>query len=103
MKDNMCHTGSSNCGRILGGIFLIVATILTFIHIGSEGGTLGMFIAAAVLLKRSGCGTCGRCGVCACCCACNPASCGTASCDVSMVAPAPAKKVAKTRKAKKTV
>lgn len=96
---NSCNTGSGNCGRILGAIFLVVATILTFIHVGSEGGTLGMFIVAAVLLKRSGgCGSCERCGVCACCCACVAAECGSELC----VPETKAKKApAKPRKAKK--
>ena len=90
-----CHTGSSNFGRVLGGIFLVIATLLTFVNVGSEGGTLGMYIVAAVLItKRSGCGTCERCNV----CACVAKTCGSEACD----APVAAKKVSKPRKPKKT-
>ncbi len=93
---NTCKTGY-NCCRIIGGIFLVVATALTLLT-HSDAGILGMFLVGLgfCISRRMGCKPCGCCGSCSCCCDC------TGSCDTGMTCDEPAKKAAPRKKAKKT-
>ncbi|PJD93907.1 MAG: hypothetical protein CK424_01230 [Legionella sp.] len=110
MEDNMkgnC-TSSSKCGLIVGGIFLVIATILTFLT-HSDAGILGMFIVGLGFCVchcfGRGCKTCSCCGCCSCCCTCDCCDTEHMSCDIDMPAIVmPAKKPATPRKkAKKPV
>ncbi|MCR9191884.1 MAG: hypothetical protein NXI01_04420 [Gammaproteobacteria bacterium] len=99
MKNN-CKAGT-HCGTIIGGVFLVVATVLTVLT-HSDAGVLGMFLVGlgfCVCGKMGGCKKCSCCGCCSCCCTCDccegkhPMGCDTT----------PAKKKAAPRKkAKKT-
>lgn len=103
MKKVCSPTSSRNCGRIIGTIFLIVASGLTLLTY-SDAGILGFFIAGTVfcLKSGSGCSPCGGCGACGCCCGCGPD--GNNNCEPPVVmAAAAAKKVTKPRKPRKTV
>ncbi len=105
MKNNC--TSSGKCGLIVGGLFLVVATILTFLT-HSDAGILGMFVVGLgfCVCHRFGssCKTCSCCGCCSCCCKCDCCDTEHMACDMPPAVTTPVKKVTKPRKTtKKTV
>jgi hypothetical protein len=66
------------CSAVVGGIFIILATVLTLLTVNSFG-ILGMFLVGILLCRHKfgcGCSCHSSCG-----CACHTGSCHSSSCD----------------------